>query len=606
MSVTIDLDIRAEDVVATLEGVEKQLKRLENDFDFSFDGDFKAQLDDIAKTLDGLGDSLVNDLDEVANRLEDLDIDVGSTVGGGDSGGDTGSDSGDRYLADNPGATMGMREIMRRVRGGDFGPTADSVADADLGFEIERRERIEGLKEAMTNSIGDGLISGFLTKQANWGGYTSDRSMGIPSMLEGKGVSAKRLQFGKLGKATRRLSGRVTNLRGIIRSTIPSMAAWWQLIALALPALITFGVQAAGVGAAMLSMAAAGAAFIGLGLVGHGDDMADSWRNAQKQLSDLKEDLFETFQPSMQTFAPIQDAWFDILPQKLSLVNNELKQLQGTSFQYALFDATGGTIEFIAEFISRMRAMDGMIAQLAMRFGDIIGSNILDFFSWLVQEAYLNQETLIRLGQVIADVVEIIYNLSKVFSQLIIVFSPLIGFVLWLTQTFESRLARAIISVLVVVGVFVGLLVKTIAVMAKLRIALLIMSITGSGAMASFAGSALTALSAVQAKVWATIMSLTALQAALVATGIGALLVGGGLLAYKALKPKGPPSGGSGYSGYTDSGYGNTVINEGDTYNFNVDGSVDGPTEEKMWDIASLNNQTDSTRSLNLNDGEGT
>jgi hypothetical protein len=224
MTVTIDLDIRAEDVIATLEGVEKQLKRLENDFDFSLDGDFKAQLDEIAETLDGLGNNLVDDLDEVADRLEELDINVGAPDGGGDSGGDTGSDSGDRYLADNPGATMGMREIMRRVRGGDFGPTADSVADADLDFEVERRERIEGLKEAMTDSIGDGFLSGFLTKRANWGGYTTDRDMGIPSMLEGKGVSPERLRFGKLGKATQRLSGRVANLREVIRSAIPSMA----------------------------------------------------------------------------------------------------------------------------------------------------------------------------------------------------------------------------------------------------------------------------------------------------------------------------------------------------------------------------------------------
>ncbi|WP_206668659.1 hypothetical protein [Halorubrum depositum] len=592
--------------MAKLTKIKGQLESLEDEFDFSFDGDFKAQLDDIAKTLDGLGDSLVDDLDEVADRLEGLEIGVEAPVGGGDSGGDTGSDSGDRYTPDSSGATMGMREIMRRVRGGDFGTTADDVASADLGFEIERRERIEGLKEAMSDSIGDGLISGFLTRQGNWAGYTSDRSMGIPAMLEGKGVTPDRLRFGKLGKATQRLSGRVSNLRGVIRSAIPSMAKWWQLIALAIPALITFGTQAAGVGAAMLSVAAAGAAFIGLGLIGHGNDMAESWRNAQEQLSDLKEDLYETFQPSMQTFAPIQDAWFDILPQKLSVVNDELKQLQGTSLQYALFDATGGTANFLAEFIRRMREMDGIIAQLAMRFGDIIGTNILDFFSWLTREAYLNQETLIRLGQVILMVIEIIYNLSTVFSQLIIVFSPLIGFVLWLTRTFESRLARAIISVLVVVGVFVGLLIKTIAVMAKLRIALLIMSITGSGAMASFAGTALTALSTIQAKVWATIASLTALQAALIATGIGALLVGGGLLAYQALKPKGPPSGGDDYSGYTGRGYGNTVINEGDTYNFNVDGSTDGPTTQKMLDVAKLNNQTDSTRSLSLNDGEGT
>jgi hypothetical protein len=47
------------------------------------------------------------------------------------------------------------------------------------------------------------------------------------------------------------------------------------------------------------------------------------------------------------------------------------------------------------------------------------------------------------------------------------------------------------------------------------------------------------------------------------------------------------------------------AINEGDTYNFNVDGSTDGPTTQKMLDVAKLNNSTESTRSLQINDGEG-
>ncbi|UBF22043.1 tail tape measure protein [Halorubrum virus HRTV-15] len=605
MSVTIDLDIRAEDVIATLEGVEEQLDRLENDFDFSLDGDFKAQLDDIMKSLDKLSSSLVDDLDEVASRLEDLEIDIGAPVGGGDSGGDTGSDSGDRYTPDDSRPTMGLREILNRVAGSDYsGTSMDDLADTDLDFEVGRRNNIDGLADALSNTIGDGLLSGILTDKTNWGMFTTDRDRGLPTFLDAKGLKPGDLKFGRLGQSAKRLSGRVSNLRGIIRSAIPSMAKWWQLIALALPALIAFGTQAAGVAAAMLSMAGAGAAFIGLGLAGHGNTMAESMRNARQEVQDLKKDLYETFQPSMQTFAPIQGAFFDVLPVRLQKVNDELKQLAGTSYQYALFDALNGATEFAAEFIRTLREMDGVVSQLGMRFGDIIGSAILDFFEWLVMEAYQNQESLIALGGVIKSVIEIIYNLSKIFAHLVIIFKPLIDFFAWLTRILSSPFYRALAAVIVLFGIIGVVMVKTILIISKLRMAMMILGLTGSGAMAGLASSAVGAMATVKTAVMSAVASLGLLKAALIATGIGALLVGGGILAYQAMKPKGPPSGGSDYSGYTGGGS-NTVINEGDTYNFNVDGSTDGPTTQKMLDVAKLDRTTDSTRSLSLSGGNG-
>ncbi|UBF20696.1 tail tape measure protein [Halorubrum virus HRTV-9] len=605
MSVKIDLDLQAGDVMAKLTEIKGQLEALEDDFDFSFDGDFRAQLDEIAETLDGLGDNLVKDLDEVATRLEDLEIDVGAPVGGGDSGGDTGSDSGDKYFADGPGSGMSMREMMRRVRSSGFGTTADDVAGGDLDFEIDRQNNIKKINEALSETLGDGLLSGFVTSNSNWGGVTSDRSKGVASLLDAKDVSPDSLRLGRMGKMTKRLSGRVSNLRGIIRSAIPSMAKWWQLIALALPALIAFAVQASGVATSMLAMAGAGAAFIGLGLVGHGNSMAESWRNAQQQLSQLKEDLYETFLPSMQTFAPIQDAFFDMLPAELGKVNDALQSLAGTSYQYALFDGLRGVTGWISELIYSMRDLDSIATQVTMRFGGIIGMKIIDFFEWATIEAYRNQESLIKLGGVVMSVIEIIYNLSTIFAHLVVMLSPVIDAVVWLTQVLSQPMYRALASVIVMFSLIGLVLAKTIVTIAKVRMAFTILGITGSGAMAGLASSAVGAMATVKAAVMSAVASLGLLQAALIATGIGALVVGGGYLAYQAMKPKGPPSVGSG-SGYGGSSSGSTVINEGDTYNFNVDGSTDGPTTQKMLDVAKLNNSTDSTRSLSLNDGEGT
>ncbi|AAL55005.1 tail length tape measure protein [Halorubrum phage HF2] len=605
MSVTIDLDLQAGDVMAKLGEVKGQLEALEDDFDFSFDGDFKSQLDDIAKTLDGLGDNLVDDLDDVASRLEELEIDTGAPVGGGDSGGDTGSDSGDRYTTSRSGAGMSMREILRRMEGAGFGTSANDVGSADLDFEVDRQRNIKKINDALSETLGDGLLSGFVTSNVPWGGVSSDRDSGVATLLDAKGVKPDSLRLGRMGKMTKRMSGRVSNLRGIIRSAIPSMAKWWQLIALALPALIAFAVQASGVATSMLAMAGAGAAFIGLGLVGHGNSMAESWRNAQAQLSQLKEDLYETFQPSMQTFAPIQAAVFDVLPVQLGKVNDALKELAGTSYQYALFDGLRGMTDWVAELIYTMGDLDDIASQVTMRFGSIIGTKIIDFFEWATIEAYRNQESLIKLGGVIMSVIEIIYNLSKIFAHLVVMLAPVIDAVVWLTQVISQPMYRALASVIVMFTLIGVVLAKTIVTMAKVRVAFQILGITGSSAMAGLASSAVGAMATVKGAVMSAVASLGLLQAALVATGIGALLVGGGYLAYKAMKPKGPPTTGSG-ANYGGAGSGSTVVNEGDTYNFNVDGSVDGPTEQKMWDVATLNNQTDSTRSLSLNSGEGT
>ncbi|QIR31190.1 tail length tape measure protein [Halorubrum virus Serpecor1] len=606
MSVTIDLDIRAEDVIATLEGVEEQLDRLENDFDFSLDGDFKAQLDDIMDSLDKLSGSLVDDLDEVASRLEDLEIDVGAPVGGGDSGGDTGSDSGDKYFADSSGSTMGWREVFNRIADSDYsGTTMDDLSDTTFDFEVDRERNIKKINDALSETLGDGLLSNFVTSNSRWGGVTSDRSKGVATLLDAKDISPDSLRLGRMGKMTKRVSGRVSNLRGIIRSAIPSMAKWWQLIALALPALIAFAVQASGVATSMLAMAGAGAAFIGLGLVGHGNSMAESWRNAQQQLSQLKEDLYETFLPSMQTFAPIQAAFFDMLPKELGKVNDALKSLAGSSYQYALFDGLRGVTNWVAELIYSMRDLDSIATQVTMRFGGIIGTKIIEFFEWATVEAYRNQESLIKLGGVIMSVIEIIYNLSKIFAHLVLMLSPVLDAVVWLTQVLSQPMYRALASVIVLFGIIGVVLAKTVVTIAKVRVAFTILGITGSGAMAGLASSAVGAMATVKAAVMSAVASLGLLQAALIATGIGALVVGAGYLAYSVMKPDGPPSTGSGPS-YGGTGAGQTVINEGDTYNFNVDGSTDGPTTQKMLDVAKLNNSTDSTRSLSLNDGEGT
>ena len=392
-----------------------------------------------------------------------------------------------------------------------------------------------------------------------------------------------------------------------MKGLLPSMTAFYNVLAAILPMLVVIGAQALGVAAAMGSVAVAGGSILALGLAGHGEDMASSWKKAKEQLSTLKEEMFNTFQPTMQTFAPIQARFFDMMPEQLNKVATSMEGL--TVFSDTLFASFAGLTDFIADFFDVMVANEGIISQVTMRFGELLGSSILDFFTFLITEAFESQEMLIRLGTAFKDVIVGVWHLFKVVAQVVAALKPLAAVFGWLGKLLDNKLIVGILTFAVVLGGVVytvmtltGVLSGLVAIWNIGLISVILESVaalevwifqTIAAQMANY-GLAASIASVVS---WATLGVGALLAMGAAASAIGSINAsmerttnlgtgGGGI----------PTSGGGGFGGGAGSGTTQKTINQGDTYNIQVEGDVDNATEEGMRDIATSETNITASR----------
>jgi uncharacterized membrane protein YgcG len=222
-------------------------------------------------------------------------------------------------------------------------------------------------------------------------------------------------------------------------------------------------------------------------------------------------------------------------------------------FEDAIFAAFEGGSQFIADFFTTIADYEGIITQLAMRFGGILGTKIIDLFIWLTQEAYANQETLIALSRSAKYVGLAFYEVALMIAKFVATLEPLWVLLYKMSTLLGNKFAAAMI---IATALLLGLLFvfAKIAIGAmNLMIALQTLGIVGSVSIAGLATSAMTWLGGMQAAIMNTILSLSALKLALISTGLGALLVGGGMIlsaAYSSANEfDGPDDGGPSWSG---------------------------------------------------------
>lgn len=238
-----------------------------------------------------------------------------------------------------------------------------------------------------------------------------------------------------------------------IKRMIPSWHTWVSLIAFLIPMLITLAVAAGGVATAFGAVALAGAAIAGLGLIGEGDSMAESFENAKRKIDEFKEALFETFQPVARIFAPFSEEIFDVAPTLMRGFANSLEELIvfADDFQRML----RGVFNWLERATRATASFEYEIDAILTRFGPGIGDAIINFFSFLVTEVFENQEALAKLGQTFIDIAHIVYNLSKAFAFIITALKPLTELLAWLTDHLDNRLAIALGTALLI-GVLFG------------------------------------------------------------------------------------------------------------------------------------------------------
>jgi hypothetical protein len=209
-----------------------------------------------------------------------------------------------------------------------------------------------------------------------------------------------------------------------------------QLIAAILPMVIALGTAVLGLAAAMGTVAAAGAGMVGLGLMGFED--------TEKRIKKFKEELRTVFDPLTKAFKPIADSFLSQLPSMLSDVAAEMKNLP--VFKDTFFQAVRTLIGAVENLIQNFVALEPIISQLTERFTGMIASGIVDFLTWLVKEAYRNQDAMVDLGRIFAKIIAIIYKLSKVLSSLVINFEFVLDAILAVAEGLQNDFAMGFLK----------------------------------------------------------------------------------------------------------------------------------------------------------------
>ena len=634
MSVDINLDLDAEAFYAELAQVETLMRSIGKDLDgIDFGTDIEGISGEIQKLTSELEDAedrmqrISREMKESADAWNDVDVggspqnpnskrsEDGGPKTGPPNGGIGSSARGDGR-GSNPAA------IARRIQN-RFGIKEGTInADAIRGMTIKEvnAEIAESLFDErgvgyparnfgstwngfddvdMLNSDGrfhsprdpsEGVLSGKISRGRSNGGR--EKNIPMVDMWKNEKWSKVRKRVGNIRRATNKFGRAIARLK-------PDMTFWYDILAAMIPMLAAFAVHAFGVAAAMGALAVAGAAVVGLGLIGYGEDMDAAWQNATSTLADFKKELFQVFQPSAQQLAPISDEFFDFAPEAMRPIAESIAEL--AVFEDAIFAAFEGGSQFIADFFTTIADYEGIITQLAMRFGGILGTEIIDLFIWLTQEAYANQETLIALSRSAKYVGLAFYEIALMIAKFVAILEPLWVLLYKMSTLLGNKFAATII---VATALLLGLLFvfAKIAIGAmNLMLALQTLGIVGSASIAGLATSAMTWLGGMQVAIMNTIRSLTALKLALISTGVGALLVGGGMLlsaAYSSANEFDGPddggpswSGGSGGSGPSPSAGGSSSpspSNSGTTnnyynYEFNSGGGEMNNDEQQRW-----------------------
>lgn len=611
MTVNIDIDLNARSAFVKLGGLKAQIEALSDDLDLDLDldGDLGDTLDNLTDTVEDIFETFDSDLNETIDRLENLDVDLGGAPveGGGDSGGGTGSDSGDGN-ADRSALYRWLNKDSREVIGRMGGLERDRYRIRDNlrgvgdngGFITSGR--MGNVRESLSMAGSDGSILRSSTADKSFlsgmGDFASDSGArrfggGLKSGLLSSHDPGSGESFGdKMAKARRAID----SMKKSMKNAIPSMNTWFNLIAAAIPALGALIVQALGVASAFGAIALAGAGMVGLGLIGHGDSMAESFRNAGEEVDQLKKDLFETFQPSAQLFSGIQAEFFDFMPGELDRVSESMRNLLPLKGEF--FEMFTQITKFISQFFKSIGQNSGLISELWDNFKGIIGSGIISLFEWLMKTTQENQPMLIKLGQAFKILALTLYDIFLVVSRAIIVLTSFLGILRWvgkfLNNKFTSWLLAGVIAIYAMITAFTLLTGSLGAVATALGTGLIPLF---SGIFSTLSAYIFQTIAATVANygLAASIANVAAALGTLMAmSGIGLLVAGGGIALGKSMGLTDGFGGGGGIGSsaptdFSGGGSSNGTTNnyyEGDNVNVDLSGG-DTASYEKFADMQS-------------------
>ncbi|MFC6717885.1 hypothetical protein ACFQGT_09620 [Natrialbaceae archaeon GCM10025810] len=369
------------------------------------------------------------------------------------------------------------------------------------------------------------------------------------------------------------------------RWLIPKGQMAQDLFAFLMPFMATFYTALAGAVASIGATIGAGAGIGIFGLLGFGENPADSLHLAQVRLRLFGRELFNVFKPVSRTFAPFMDEFLKRAPHALGALTEGFQRL--AVYIPALKSHGQGVVNWVNDLLTKMVELQPQISQITARFGGLMGTKALDFFEWLVEELYDNQEAILSVLSVGKSLLILIYRIFMLWAFLFSVLQPVADLLSRIAEIFTNKWVAGITATIITMTGFLYVLAQTIK-------ALAIMKAMGVGsAIAALIGPLASAAGAMYAYAAAVIAAskAKALLLGLVTLGGAALAVGAGIAAANAIDSAAPDTGGAGgssYGGYGGYGggygsYGSGAGAAGGT-TINVYGSYDRETQNRLKD----------------------
>jgi hypothetical protein len=360
---------------------------------------------------------------------------------------------------------------------------------------------------------------------------------------------------------------------------------WYSVLALMMPLLIAMAGALAGVASAMGGVAIAGGALIGLGLVGHGEDMGEAFSNAKEQLSQLGKEIFNVMQNPAKKFAPIQEEIFAMIPGEMTGLAESLEGI--TVFEDLIKSSIKGAIGWLEALVDMFIENKDAVTDITETSGNLIGHGIIDFFEYVIGEGSNSQNALIQVGHALKTILLIIYNVSKAVSGLLIPFQILFDVLLFVSELLNNKVVMSVLSAIVVFGVLVGTMVKLNALMLAFGSGAVLTGIFNIIYAVGGLTKALLGALGIASQLAVTLGTIAAL------TGAGLLAVVGGVATYKKLNSEMSVDSGDRFSGPASKmGGGDTINNT----NITVEGDADRGAREDMKDTYQDERSIEDTR----------
>jgi hypothetical protein len=349
---------------------------------------------------------------------------------------------------------------------------------------------------------------------------------------------------------------RLKRLGQTLNKLRPNIMMIWNALATLIPVMVTLAASAIGLAGAFGTLALAGGAILGLGLLGWGDSFSSSLQNLQQEARLLGGRLFDVLEPLSMIAQPIMQDWMEGAPRQVQRLVEPMENLM-LAFEDPLGAAGAGIVGWVQDVVRAMVSMDEILTQIAFRFADVAGSFIIDFMENMVMFAYENQEAMIRTAGALRDLLGLLLDLSIFIVRVLQPLAPFIEALSYLGFILSNPLTAAIVSAVGAMLLMQTAMATVLGGTAALNGTLIMTALSGISTY-------ITAVTGAISTTWAWIQSLTALRGALALTGIGLAAVAAGAIAYGAFDEQpGGPRPNTGRFG-SPSGGGTTINIQGD------------------------------------------